>query len=62
MKWLRSNGVVLEVRDVGPVIFRLASPDKRTMIAHRDEVLDDDVARAVLRELLETGLYEGGKV
>jgi hypothetical protein len=61
VKLIHSTGALLEVRDVGPVIFRLAAgrvPIKRNGWA----ILEDDAARVVLRELLATGLYSGGKV
>lgn len=61
MKLIHSTGKILEVRDVGPVIFRLTSgtvPIKRNGYA----ILNDEDARDVLRELLEYSLYFGGKV
>ena len=60
MKLVRSNGKELTVRDAGPVIFRLraaASP-----LPLKDDVMEDADAKALLRELLASGLYEGGKV
>ncbi len=61
MKLIHSTGAVLEVRDVGPVIFRLragAAPIKR----NGWEIVDNDAAREILRELLALGIYEGGRV
>lgn len=61
MKLIRSTGLVLEVRDVGPVIFRLtagAVPIKANGYA----VVEDDEARDRLRDLMRSGLYEGGRV
>jgi len=61
MKLIRSTGAVLEVRDVGPVIFRLragTAPIKRNGWS----IVEDDAAREILRELLALGIYDGGKV
>jgi hypothetical protein len=61
MKLIHSTGGVLEVRDVGPVIFRVragVAPIKR----NGWEILEDGAAREVLRELLALGIYAGGRV
>lgn len=61
MKLIHSNGALLEVRDVSPVIFRLRAgrvPIK--LNGHR--IVEDDEARGLLKELLALGLYEGGRV
>lgn len=61
MKLIKSTGAVLEVRDVGPVVFRLragAIPIKR----NGWQIVEDDAARDILRELLALGIYEGGRV
>jgi hypothetical protein len=60
MKLIHSTGKELTVRDVGPVIFRLTAgpvPIKRNGWS----IVEDDVARDVLRELLSLGIYSGGK-
>lgn len=61
MKLLTCNGCVLEIRDAGPVIFRLTA-GAVPLKAHGVRLLEDDAARAELRALLETGLYAGGKI
>ncbi len=61
MKYVECDGRHIEVRDVGEVIFRLTTsgiPIK----AHGTRLMKDDDARALLRELIDSGLYEGGKV
>lgn len=58
MKWLYSNGRTLVVRDVGPVLMELRAAG--VPLRCRDEVLDDEVARERLREILATGLYQKG--
>jgi hypothetical protein len=61
MKLLSGNGKVFEVRDCGPVIFRLTAG--AVPIKFNDRiVVEDDVAREKVRELLATGLYAGGRV
>lgn len=61
MKLIICNGKELTVRDAGPVIFRLTA-GAVPLKAHGTRLLEDDVARAELRALLETGLYSGGKI
>lgn len=61
MKLIHSTGALLEVHDVGSVIFRLragAVPIKR----NGWQIVGDDTAREVLHELLALGIYEGGRV
>lgn len=61
MKLLYCDGSVLEVRDVGPVVFRLRAgraPIKR----HGYEILEDEAARAVVRELLTLDVHEKAEV
>ncbi len=61
MKLVSGNGKQLEVRDVGPVIFRLtAGPVPIKVNGYR--IVEDDSARETLRGLLATGLYLGGRV
>ena len=55
MKWTRSNGKVLEVRDCGPVLLRLAADAIPLPIV--DAVEEDAAARDRVRVLLATGLY-----
>lgn len=63
MKYVSSNGRVLEVRDVGPVIFRLTTRPGGPPIKHNgDRVVEDDEARRLLRGLLDVGMYDGGRV
>ena len=54
VKLLTSNGRELEVRDVGPVVYRLVAGDVPIKL-HGRFVLDDDAARDLLRELREAG-------
>jgi len=60
LKLLRSNGRELTVRDVGPVIFRLTAAE--LPLPCHDAILDDDITKNILRDLLATGRYDGGKV
>ncbi len=59
MRLISSNGRTLEVREVGPVIYRLHAGTVPIKL-HGKFVMDDDAARELLRGLLELGLYEGG--
>ena len=61
MKLIHSNGAVLEVRDVSPVIFRLRA-GRVPIKVNGYRIVEDGAARELLRELLATGLYEGGRV
>lgn len=57
-KWIKSNGAVLEVRDVGPVMFRMEPKTARlTLPAGVSEVMSDKEAKAYLEDLKETGKY-----
>ncbi len=61
MKYVECDGRHLEVRDVGDIIFRLTTtgiPIK----AHGTRLMKDDEVCALLRELIDSGLYKGGKV
>ena len=62
MKLLRSNGRELTVRDVGPVIFRLTTERGGLPLPCHDAILEDDETKNILRDLLATGRYNGGKV
>jgi hypothetical protein len=60
MRWIKSNGKRLIVREVGPVQYELESIG-RVPLPIIDEVLDDDTARARLRAVLQVdhaGSYE----
>lgn len=57
MKLLWCNGKTLEVRDVGPVIFRLEAETVPLVPAGGYRLLGEDEAREQLRALLKTGLY-----
>lgn len=60
-KLVSSNGEVLEVRDVGPVIFRL----RRVTVplkSNGHHVMEDKEARDLCRQYLDSGLFAGGKV
>ncbi len=61
VKLIHSNGAVLEVRDLGPVVFRLRAVTVPIKV-NGYRMVEDDAARDLLRELLACGLYEGGKV
>ncbi len=61
MKLIHSTGRVLEVRDVGPVIFRLTAGAVPIKV-NGYHIVNDDAARETLRGLLETELYLGGRV
>jgi hypothetical protein len=59
MKLLRCNGRELEVRDVGPVVCRLAAGAAPIKL-HGWHLLDNDAARALLRDLVEAGACPSG--
>lgn len=61
MRWLRSSGRVLEVREVGPVVMRLEA-NGRAPLPLIDVVESDEEARARLRGLLASGLYERAEI
>lgn len=61
MKLIHSNGAVLEVRDVSGVIFRLRAGEVPIKV-NGYQLLEDEPARDLLRDLLATGWYEGGRV
>lgn len=57
MKLLRSNGRVLEVYDIGPILMRISTinlPLKENGL----HILDDDQAREKVRELIDSNLYD----
>jgi hypothetical protein len=54
MKLIRCNGRELEVRDVGPVVYRLAASAVPIKL-HGWRILEDDAARELLRQVQEAG-------
>lgn len=60
MKWIKSNGKKLEVRDVGHVIYEMVTLTD-IPLPILDAVLADDKARERLEGLRATGHY-GGRV
>jgi hypothetical protein len=61
VKLIHSTGAELTVRDAGPVVFRLRAGVVPIKL-NGWFLLGEDEARDVLRGLLETGLYTGGRV
>ena len=61
-KLVTCNGKRLEVRDVGPVIFELTARDVPIKTDRPMMILNDVDARAMLRKLIDTGLYDGGRI
>lgn len=59
MKWVRSNGRTLTVREVGPVEYELTLTGNAVPIPIVDQIMTDDQARAKVRELLNFKLYKG---
>jgi hypothetical protein len=55
VRWVRSNGRTLEVREVSEPDMRLRATSAPLPIF--DQVMSDDEARAVLRDLLAAGHY-----
>lgn len=60
MKLVWCDGRTLEVRDLGPVLYTLRAGTVPIKL-NGYEILEDDQARDLLRELLATGLYVGNK-
>lgn len=58
MRWVKSNGERLEVREVGDVAFVLEPSGRVPLPILLDVVLPDDEARGLLRGLLDTGNYK----
>lgn len=55
---IKSNGLELICRKVGPVIMRVVPREKRVPIPIIvNEILDDDLARERIRALLAIGCY-----
>jgi hypothetical protein len=59
MKLVRSNGRALEVRDVGEVLYSL-SAEAGIPLPILDNIMDENAARDLLRQLRATG-YKGGR-
>lgn len=57
MKLIVSNGKTLEVRDVGEPIMTVVA-DKIPVKYNGTQILHEDKARAIVRELIDCGLYE----
>lgn len=57
MKWIKSNGKKLEVRDVGPVLYEMVP--RLHPLPILDKVLEDSEARELLQSLQRTGAYTG---
>lgn len=59
MKLLRGNGTEVTVRDVGPVLARVIQrPGGPPIKFNGYRIVDEDEARAVLRKLINAGLYD----
>lgn len=58
MKHVRSNGLKTEVRDIGPVLYRINGPGTPVAV---NKVMSDDEARQFLQELKDKGM-EGKKL
>lgn len=56
MKLVVGNGRILEVRDVGPVVYRLRAGDVPIKF-HGFRLMEDDDARDAVRAARDTGLY-----
>lgn len=57
MKLIWSDGRTLEIRDCGPVLYSLRAGDVPIKV-NGYEILEDDQARKLLRDLLDTRLYQ----
>lgn len=58
MKHVFSNGKTLEVREIGEVIFRMELRDENMPLPIiAKEIQSDEEARALLKNLKETGYY-----
>jgi hypothetical protein len=60
MKWLRCDGRMFEVRDVGPVLMRLMALDGAPVAKSTNAVVEDDEARRTVREMLDSGRVTKG--
>ena len=57
MKLVHCDGRTLTVRDAGPVVFRMVARDAPIKV-NGWRLLEDDDARALLRELLALKMYD----
>lgn len=57
MKVLTCDGRTLEVRDAGPVRFRMMAREA-PIKAHGCRVVEDVEARALVRKLIDSGLHD----
>ena len=57
MKWIKSSGARLEVRDCSPVIYTM-TPKAGALLPIMNQVMSDEEARAILAELKNKGLYD----
>jgi len=57
MKWIKSNGSRLEVRDCSDVIY-VMTPKAGAVLPIYNKVMSDEEARAILAELKKKGLYD----
>lgn len=57
MKLVHSNGRYLIVRDVGEVLIRLKAEDKIPLPLIQYEILPDEEARLLIKDLLATDRY-----
>lgn len=62
MKLIFCDGKVLEVREVGPVIYRLEARSVPLHPAGGFRLVEEEKARELLRQLRASGLYDGGRV
>lgn len=59
MKFIRCDGKIYEVYDVqAPIVRLLRRPGGIPIKAHGSRLLEDNEARAELRELLDSELYD----
>jgi len=56
VKYLHSNGLVLDVYDCA-LVMRVVPVALRVPLKHANDVVEDDTARKRLRELLASGHY-----
>jgi hypothetical protein len=61
MKHVFSNGLTLEVRDCGPVRYRMTSETNNPLPIVTHEFMSDDEARSLVKDLLRCG-YRGVNV
>lgn len=57
MKWIKSSGSRLEVRDCSEVIYTM-TPKQGAVLPIYNKVFSDEEARAILAELKAKGIYD----